>query len=311
MTRRTRTALLAFGSGLAVVAATVAMILRVTNDMRWMLLLGSAGLFGAALWAGSRRRGGVVSFLLLCLPLMLFYAVLVVPQLPGLWPHLAIWLALALLGWLGFRSEGRPSRAVIGAFVAIATLASWYAFAYVPGEISRSLNQLRDEPAPAIALESLDGSSYPVESLRNKVVVLDFFATWCAPCIAELPEIDAIHRRYATAPDVEVLVVANDSGGDTPESIRAFAEGRNLDVSFVYDPGGKAHKAFGFAGLPGLVVIDRTDRIRFTREGYNAAEDDFQENLVEIIEALRATEGPAGTLLGSGATGPEDRTARR
>ncbi len=295
MTHQTRTALLAFGSGLAVAAVTVATILWVTNDMRWMLLLGSVGLFGAALWAGSRRHGGVVSFLLLCLPLILFYALLVVPELPGLWPHLAIWLALALLGWLGFRSEGRPSPAVFGAFVAISALASWYALAYVPGEISRSLNQFRDEPAPAIALESLEGSSYPMESLENKVVVLDFFATWCAPCIAELPEIDAIHRRYATAPDVEVLVVANDSGGDTPESIQAFVEGRDLDVPFVYDPGGKAHRAFGFAGLPGLVVIDRTDRIRFTREGYNAAEDDFQENLVELIEALRAAEETAGT----------------
>ena len=86
-------------------------------------------------------------------------------------------------------------------------------------------------------------------------------------------------------------MVANDSGGDTPESIRAFVEGRDLDVPFVYDPGGKAHKAFGFAGLPGLVVIDRTDRIRFTREGYNAAEHNFLENLVEIIEVLRAPEG--------------------
>ena len=112
-----------------------------------------------------------------------------------------------------------------------------------------------------------------------------------APCVAELPEIDAIYRRYATAPDVEVLVVANDSGGDTPESIQAFVEGRDLDVAFVYDPGGKTHRAFGFAGLPGLVVIDRTDRIRFMREGYNSAENDFQENLVEIIETLRAVEG--------------------
>ena len=44
--------------------------------------------------------------------------------------------------------------------------------------------------------------------------------------------------------------------------------------------------------MPGLVVIDRADRIRFTREGYNAAETDFQESLVEIIEALTAAERP-------------------
>ena len=86
-------------------------------------------------------------------------------------------------------------------------------------------------------------------------------------------------------------MIANDSGGDTPggDPDRS-SEGRDLDVVFLYDPGGKAHRAFGFAGLPGLVVIDRAGRLRFTREGYNAAETDFQENLVEIIEASRATE---------------------
>ena len=83
-------------------------------------------------------------------------------------------------------------------------------------------------------------------------------------------------------------MVANDSGGDTPEGIREFLAGRELEVPFLYDPGGKAHKAFGFAGLPGLVVIDRAGRVRLTREGYNAAEHDFQENLAEMIESLRA-----------------------
>ena len=68
-----------------------------------------------------------------------------------------------------------------------------------------------------------------------------------------------------------------------------------LEVPFLYDPSGKAHKAFGFAGLPGLVVIDRANRVRLMREGYNAAEHDFQENLVEMIESLRA-----GPQTGSG-----------
>lgn len=279
---------MALGIGLATAATTVAVILWVTNDMRLMLLLGAVGLFGGALWAGSSRRGGVVGFLLLNLPLLLLFGSQVVPEMPSLWPHMALWFALALLGWLGFRAEGRSSRTAIAAVAILAAVGSWYAFAYVPGAISNSLVRLQDEPAPEFAFDNLQGDAYPVASLEGKVVVLDFFATWCAPCIAELPEIDAIHRRYASAPDVEVLVVANDSGGDTPEGIREFLAGRELEVPFLYDPGGKAHKAFGFAGLPGLVVIDRAGRVRLTREGYNAAEHDFQENLAEMIESLRA-----------------------
>jgi thiol-disulfide isomerase/thioredoxin len=290
--QRTATLLIAFASGIAVSAATIAMILWVTNDMRWVLCLGSVGLFCAALWLGSRRRGGGLGFVLLSLPLVLVHGALVLPGLPGLWPHLPLWLSFAALGWLGFRESGRSPKAAIAGIVLVAALASWYALARVPGAITQALARLRDDPAPEFALDHLDGTRYPVESLAGKVVVLDFFATWCAPCIAELPEIEAVHRRYAATPDTEVLVVANDSGDDTPELIRAFVSERDPAVPFVYDPGGGAHEAFGFAGLPGLVVIDRSGRLRLTREGYNAAETDFQANLVDLIETLRATRGP-------------------
>jgi thiol-disulfide isomerase/thioredoxin len=282
-----RTALLALGLGIAVAAAIPVMVLWVTNDMRWVLLLGVVGLLGGALWLGGRRDGGAVGLALLCLPPLLLFGVAVVPELPGLWPHLVLWLGFATIGWYGLRKGARPKPAVIVGLVALAAVAGWYAFAYVPAEISRSLGQQRDEPAPVYTLETLEGEPYPMASLEGKVVVLDFFATWCAPCIAELPEIDAVYRRYAAESDVEILVVANDSGEDTPEAIREFVSGRDVQVPFLYDSGGRAHAAFGFAGLPGLVVVDKTAQLRFTREGFNAAEHDFQEQLIERIESFR------------------------
>jgi thiol-disulfide isomerase/thioredoxin len=281
-----RTGALSLGLGLGITLAIFVLIKFISNDMRWVLWLGSAGFLGAAHWVGNVRRGSVLGFLLLCSPLMLVYGALVVPQLPGLWPHLVLWLGFALLGWYGLRF-GFRSRVVAPAVLTALIVGSvWYGAAYIPEAISRSLSQYRNDPAPPFDLVHLDGSPFPMESLEGKVVVLDFFATWCGPCIAELPELAEIRREVENLDGVEILVVANDSGGDTPESISAFVAERDLDLKFVYDTGGKAHTAFGFAGLPGLVVMDRLGNIRLTREGYNSAETHFQDDLLDLIESL-------------------------
>jgi peroxiredoxin len=287
---RIRTGLLALTLGLLLPLVMILLIKFISNDMRWLLWLGAAGLYGAALWLGRLRRGGAVSLLLLCLPLLLVYGLLVVPELPGLWPHLLLWLGFALAGWYGFRLPGRARTSTLVALLALVVGGFWYGQIYVPAEISRSLSHFRNDPAPEYSLMNLDGTPYPMESLEGRVVILDFFATWCAPCIAELPELDELRHEFEDSDDVKIVVVANDSGGDTPEAISEFIRERNLELPFAYDPEGKAHSSFGFAGLPGLVVMDPAGNIRLTREGYNAAETQFQENLMELVESLR----PAG-----------------
>ena len=277
--------LLSLGLGLAVMVGTLAFLALITNDMRWILWLGSAALFGSAVWVGA-RGGGLISILLLCLPLMTVFGVLALSQGPGLWPHLVFWLLFSLIGWLGFRPTGRHVLSALLAAVVLSAAGVWYCTAYVPAELARTLNHFRDDPAPEFTLVDLDGTPYAMESLDGKVVVLDFFATWCAPCIAELPEIEGVRMDLSDHEDVVILVVANDSGGDTPDSIRAFVEKNGVGLPFVYDPEGKAHAAFGFAGLPGLVVMDRSRQIRLTREGYNAAEIHFREDLVSLVEEL-------------------------
>jgi hypothetical protein len=115
--------------------------------MRWVLLLGVVGLFGGALWLGGRRGGDAIGLALLCLPPLVLFGAAVVPELPGLWPHLVLWLGFATIGWYGLRSGARPKPVVVAGLVAVAAVAAWYAVAYVPAEISRSLGRQRDQPA--------------------------------------------------------------------------------------------------------------------------------------------------------------------
>ena len=81
-------------------------------------------------------------------------------------------------------------------------------------------------------------------------------------------------------------MVASDAGGDTPERFKSFVGRRHITLPLAYDLGGKAHAAFGFTGVPALVVLDRTGRVRLTHEGYNASEMNFRRDLVRFLRTL-------------------------
>jgi thiol-disulfide isomerase/thioredoxin len=162
----------------------------------------------------------------------------------------------------------------------------WYGARYIPAAVYRSLNHFRSDPAPEFVLQALNGEPIPASAWEGKTLAIDFFATWCVPCRAELPEIERVRKMLADRQDIAIVVVANDSGGDTPEKVRQFAEQSGGGLRFAYDAGGKAHKAFGFTGVPALVVIDKSRRIRLGREGFNAAEVGLADNLGTFLRGL-------------------------
>ena len=116
--------------------------------------------------------------------------------------------------------------------------------------------------------------------------MIDFFSTTCAPCIAELPELSRVRDELRDKADIEFVVVANGSGGDTPERFKSFAQRRRITLPLAFDSGGKAHAAFGFTGVPALIVLDRTGRVRLTREGLQHFETNFRHDLVQFLKTL-------------------------
>ena len=157
---------------------------------------------------------------------------------------------------------------------------------YVPEQVARSLNRFQDAAAPAFAFQPVSDGPVPIGPTKGKVLVIDFFATTCGPCIAELPELTRAHAELRDKGDIEFVVVASDASGDTSERFKSFAERRRVTLPLACDLGGKAHTAFGFTGVPALVVLDRTGRVRLTHQGYNAAEMNFRRDLVRFIRTL-------------------------
>lgn len=130
-----------------------------------------------------------------------------------------------------------------------------------------------DTPAPPIHFVMLDNATpVSLDSLRGRVVVLDFWGSWCAPCMAEMPAILKLHRRYQFDPGVVFFAVNPGWHGDTPDKIRAAVAREHMDIPVALDNDG-AFRSLNITGLPMLVVIDGRGHIRMENEGYNSIQD--------------------------------------
>jgi len=121
-------------------------------------------------------------------------------------------------------------------------------------------------PVPALALEPPEGGAVGLDAYAGSVVILNLWATWCAPCKREMPTLAALQREFDPA-NVRVVALAVDRAGF--DDLRAFlAELDAGQLTLLRDADGDAARALGAPGLPVTLVIDRAGRERFRHAGY-------------------------------------------
>ena len=143
----------------------------------------------------------------------------------------------------------------------------------VEGFSSRPSGPKIGSPAPNFALKDLDGNMIYLEETLGKVVLLNFWATWCGPCRVEMPFFE---RTYAEFKDEDFVVLAVDF--DEPiEAVRAFQEELNLNFPILLDPGGEVQRTYRVLGYPTSVLIDREGLIHAIHVGImsDAQLDDY------------------------------------
>lgn len=124
--------------------------------------------------------------------------------------------------------------------------------------------------APDFELTTFDGKGIRLEDLRGKVVLLNFWATWCPPCKAEMPDLNALHQQYGAEHDFLVLGVNDDESADV---VGAFARQQGIAFPLLLDPHGLVmEKLFDVRYLPTSYIIDREGNIRDTWRGQIARE---------------------------------------
>ncbi|MGI8404367.1 MAG: TlpA family protein disulfide reductase [Thermomicrobiales bacterium] len=125
-----------------------------------------------------------------------------------------------------------------------------------PGDATVGAEAVR--PAPEFALSLFDGGTFNLADHRGKVVVVNFWASWCVPCKEEMPELQAV----AASPPANVVFVGVDARSDKEADARAFAEKYGVTYAIGRDTvggdelRGAIEQAYGIPGYPATIVID-------------------------------------------------------
>ena len=127
---------------------------------------------------------------------------------------------------------------------------------------------------------SRDGSKVNLSRLKGKIVLVHFWATWCPPCVDELPELDRFWGRYRNNPGIALYSVSVD---DTWEAIDTFRKQHPFDLPLYRDPDSKTAHKFGTTKFPETYIADRKGRVLYHLA--NAIDWDAPE-VAQNIDAL-------------------------
>jgi len=125
--------------------------------------------------------------------------------------------------------------------------------------LQAALSQLEADDAirqkADFTLADLQGKGWTLKSLAGKVVLVNFWATWCPPCRKEMPDLQALHERFG---DQLAILAISDEDAD---KVKPFLAGRNVTYPILLDPGRKVNELFRIEGIPKSFVYDRLGKL--------------------------------------------------
>jgi peroxiredoxin len=136
-------------------------------------------------------------------------------------------------------------------------------------------------PAPDFTLRGSDGSNLRLAELRGRVVMVNFWATWCGPCKVEMPHLSRIYEKYRSTG----FVLLGINIDEDPKQAMALATRLNVRFPVLFDTDKAVSRRYALDSMPGTVLIDRDGRVRHVHRGYrDGVEETYERQVRELVK---------------------------
>ncbi|MBS1918731.1 MAG: TlpA family protein disulfide reductase [Bacteroidetes bacterium] len=153
------------------------------------------------------------------------------------------------------------------------------------------IKKMITQEAPKFALKDIAGNNISLDDLKGKVVVADFWATWCGPCKASFPAMQTALNKFKDDPNVQFVFV-NSWENKKPEEMQKnadeFIKKNKYTFQVLLDTDDKVIGNYGVEGIPTKFVIDPSGNIRFKAIGYDGSADKLVDELSAVIDVLKS-----------------------
>ncbi len=149
----------------------------------------------------------------------------------------------------------------------------------MPDRQSQNTSLKEGEKAPEFSLKGLDGKEYSLADQKGKVVLLDFWTTWCSPCVVAMPGIQKLHENL----NKKGLVAWGINPETDIDRVAEFLENKGITYPTLLDKGGKVSGLYNVTAIPRCIIIDRNGMIAKDFTGYSKAQEQIIEESIKDL----------------------------